>query len=387
MTPLRILYLSHEYPPAPLGGIGAYTQSMARTMAARGHDVHILSCVRGQSDADIDDEGVRVHRRPLRFSRLPRAQRGDSIIACSTTSFSCLVETRRLGLTFDVVESPDHMSEALMFGFRRGPPVAVCLHEGQREVRGRQPRDFLEERMIRRATLIRSPSRLVARAVIQSGWASEDRVRMVPVPLSVSDWPVGNPPPIPRILVPGNLAAFKAPEIALHAAAVLTREIPELEIVFVGRSFGHRSNLPYGEWLERVAQIFGVRCRVLGLVPRSEMARQYGSASVVALPSIGDNMPMVALEALASGRPVVCTTASGASEIVASTGAGSVVAPLDGPALARALRPFLIDDEKAMATGEVGRALVREACDPGLAGAAAETFYSETIERARGASR
>jgi glycogen synthase len=107
-----------------------------------------------------------------------------------------------------------------------------------------------------------------------------------------------------------------------------------------------------------------VACRIVEHLPNPELAEWYGRARVVAIASRFDNFPMVGLEGLASGRPVVCTDATGTAEILAGTSAGAVVPAVDAVALAAALRPYLLDAEAAARAGAEARRLVGEVCAP-----------------------
>jgi glycosyltransferase involved in cell wall biosynthesis len=91
---------------------------------------------------------------------------------------------------------------------------------------------------------------------------------------------------------------------------------------------------------------------------------------------------MVALEALASGRPVVCTRTTGTTEILEGSGAGAIVPPNDPAALAEGLRPFLSDAGIAAAAGEKARELVRTECSPDRVAERREECYADVI-RAR----
>lgn len=62
---LRILFLSTEYPPETgWGGIGTYTYNMAKALAERGHQVHVLSVAPGKPERHYLDGLVHVHRFP-----------------------------------------------------------------------------------------------------------------------------------------------------------------------------------------------------------------------------------------------------------------------------------------------------------------------------------
>jgi glycosyltransferase involved in cell wall biosynthesis len=88
---------------------------------------------------------------------------------------------------------------------------------------------------------------------------------------------------------------------------------------------------------------------------------------------------MVALEAMAAGRPVVCTDQVGAAEHVTAAGAGTVVPVGRIHDLAEALAVFLDHAEAAERAGTRGRDAVRDRCDPDAAAAAREQLYQEAI--------
>jgi glycogen(starch) synthase len=100
-----------------------------------------------------------------------------------------------------------------------------------------------------------------------------------------------------------------------------------------------------------------------------------------------ENFPMVGLEALAAGRPVICTDRVGLAEILTGTGAGTVVPTGDHEALALALRPYLADAGAAAAAGERGRRLVRELCAPDEIAAERERCYYEALARRASGAR
>ena len=76
---MRILFLTLGYPPTELHGSATYTRNMARALAERGHDVHVLQCIPGAKPKDELDGAVKLHtRRPLRIRGFRRALRWAS---------------------------------------------------------------------------------------------------------------------------------------------------------------------------------------------------------------------------------------------------------------------------------------------------------------------
>jgi glycosyltransferase involved in cell wall biosynthesis len=84
--------------------------------------------------------------------------------------------------------------------------------------------------------------------------------------------------------------------------------------------------------------------RVLGYVPDDELPALYQDADLFVLPSrSGEGFGLVALEAMASGLPVLATSSGGVVDIVKDGVNGRLVPPNDVPALAEALNR-LVDD-------------------------------------------
>ena len=75
---------------------------------------------------------------------------------------------------------------------------------------------------------------------------------------------------------------------------------------------------------KRLAHEHGVRERVTFAGYQNDVAPFYGAADAFVLPAIYDSFPDAAMEALASGLPVVTSTKSGAAELVAENDAGFV---------------------------------------------------------------
>jgi glycosyltransferase involved in cell wall biosynthesis len=76
--------------------------------------------------------------------------------------------------------------------------------------------------------------------------------------------------------------------------------------------------------------------RLLGARPPAEVAELMRAADLFVLPSRFENLPVVLLEALVSGLPIVATAVGGVPEIVDAS-AGRLVAPDDPRALAEAI--------------------------------------------------
>ena len=83
------------------------------------------------------------------------------------------------------------------------------------------------------------------------------------------------------------------------------------------------------------------------------------AASIVALPSFGEALPISLLEAMAAGVPVVGSTVPGIEELVQDGRSGLLAATGDAGALAAAITRILGDDQLAASLRTEAQELVR----------------------------
>ena len=89
---------------------------------------------------------------------------------------------------------------------------------------------------------------------------------------------------------------------------------------------------------QRLADHLGLAGRVFFTGGLTDVKPCYGAADVFCLPSLYDPFPNAALEAMASGLPVVVSTKCGAAELIEPGSTGFVCDALDVTALAEAMR-------------------------------------------------
>jgi len=106
--------------------------------------------------------------------------------------------------------------------------------------------------------------------------------------------------------------------------------------------------------------------RLVGAQSQAEVRRRLTGARLFALPCTieaaggSDNFPTVIAEAMASGLPVVSSPIAGIPEMVEDGVTGRLVAPGDASALAKAMKEFLTDPERAREFGILGRQVAQE---------------------------
>jgi len=95
-------------------------------------------------------------------------------------------------------------------------------------------------------------------------------------------------------------------------------------------------------------------------VPSNELGPIYADADVVILPTVSDAFPLVALEAMACGTPVLASRVSGLPEMIEDWQTGFLVKPGDVGQLAMGIRFMTGDHTLRERMGSNGRRRVRE---------------------------
>jgi len=202
-----------------------------------------------------------------------------------------------------------------------------------------------EERAYRAAAHVFAFSRATARSLVQEYGLDPAKVTVVgagingdPLPSSTARrreaWGADGP----TLLFIGNDFARKGGPDLLQAFAKLRAEFPDARLQLVGT----RPDLPPQPGVE-----------VLGRVhDRTRIAELYAAADVFVLPTVFDPLPLVLLEAMAQGVPVVTTASCGIPDVLRDGREGTVVPARDPDALATALVRLLHSPDAALAMAD-----------------------------------
>ena len=113
------------------------------------------------------------------------------------------------------------------------------------------------------------------------------------------------------VLSVGRLVAVKGQGVLIEAIATLARDGADVTLTLVGDG-------PRRPALERLAHRHGVadRVRFTGRVGQDDIGAHYAAADVFCLSSFAEGVPVVLMEAMASGIPVVATRINGIPELI-----------------------------------------------------------------------
>lgn len=156
------------------------------------------------------------------------------------------------------------------------------------------------------------------------------------------------------LLFAGRLQPLKGPQLALAALAAVPCEIrPYLVITGdVSKDFAH-----YLDELKQLASDLGIsdRVRWCGSQSRDNLATLMRDSKIMLVPSYSETFGLVALEANASGVPVIAAAAGGLQEAIADGETGIIMADRDPANWAQAITALLTDDARRAALGAAGR--------------------------------
>jgi glycosyltransferase involved in cell wall biosynthesis len=190
------------------------------------------------------------------------------------------------------------------------------------------------------------------------GAQSPQLVRM-PLPLDLPRDSTAQRTQRPTVAYVGRLHPIKRIDRLIEAVAVVHRTMPDVVLEIVGPGDRHAAEL------RALAARLGIEdaVRFRGYVSVEEKLRVLSAAQVFALLSMGEGLPMAALEAMACGTPVVLSEACHFPEVHER---GGLVVPGDASDAAVALERLLRDERERDAMGAGAREL-------------AATFRRETV--------
>jgi len=147
------------------------------------------------------------------------------------------------------------------------------------------------------------------------------------------------------ILFVGNLVPQKGVEYLIKAKFLMKNPA---KLVITGG----------GPLYDKLKSMANERDDIIFTGPRTDVSNLMKAADVVVIPSISEGLPMVLLEAMAIGKPVVATRVGGIPEVIDEE-VGVLVNAGSPSELAGALDQLLENDEKRKSLGENGLKMVR----------------------------
>jgi glycosyltransferase involved in cell wall biosynthesis len=212
-------------------------------------------------------------------------------------------------------------------------------------------------RAVRR--LLKFHGRLATTVVALSPWiadtlgACRSRILLNPVGIAIPVWQARPPraggAPL-RLLAVGTIDSHKRQDVAVAALARLRDDGLPAELAIVGRV----ADGAYAEQLHRIVAQLGLDDRVHFVGESSAVEAHMRAADVLLVPA-GEVTPLVIMEAMAIGTPVVAARMGSIPDVVIDGESGLLTEPGDADAMARAARRIAEDPQLAEALVQGGR--------------------------------
>ncbi|MDX1529898.1 MAG: glycosyltransferase family 4 protein [Rhodothermales bacterium] len=393
---LRICMVTTFYPPYGFGGDAVFVRRLSRELARRGHDVHVVHCLdayracggREPATPPPPDPGVTVHRldsglgllsplatqqagRPLFKSRRLREvlAMGFDVIHYHNVSLVGGPKVLEFG---EAAVKLYTMHEAwlicpthVLYRFNRAPCEAphcfACTLAHRRPVQWWRYTGLLG-RAVRHVDRFLAPSAFTRDIHRERGFHAPISVlpNFVPLPAERGNGRSagGNepqtgrpsdshgPPEEPYFLFVGRLERVKG----LHTLVPVMRRWGRAPLLVAGAGSAEAA-------LRRLAG-GAPNVRFLGWLPAERLAALYRGAAAVIVPSVTyEVFPLVALEALSHGTPIIVRRLGGLPEIAVQSGGGLVYE--DDAELVAALDAVLDEPARRERMGRLGREAVR----------------------------
>lgn len=372
---MRVLLVSWEYPPVVVGGLGRHVHHLATALVDAGHEVVVLSRRPSGTDpsthpsSDEMSEGVRV----IAAAQDPHEfEFGTDMMAWTMAMGHAMV---RAGLA---IRSADHQADtrwqpdvvhahdwlvahpAITLAEFFDVPLISTIHatEAGRHsgwVSGRISRQVhaLESWLVHESDSLITCSASMRDEITELFGPGLAENRVIPNGIDADLWPyaarTAHSGP-PRLLYLGRLEYEKGVHDAIAALPRIRRTHPGTTLTIAGSGTQH-------EWLIEQARKHKVLKAItfVGQVDHGQLVTLLHHADAAVLPSHYEPFGIVALEAAATGAPLVVADVGGLGEAVIDGSTGVSFPPRDVAALATAVRSVLDDPAAAQAMAVAAR--------------------------------
>jgi glycosyltransferase involved in cell wall biosynthesis len=382
---MKVLVLTSRFPPNVRGGAEIFAGDVSQALRGRGHEVRVLT-----ERFDCETNGTEPWiQRTLRgvvdsWAGHPGSRRGDPrrLVAFYRQIHSGFNARRIRAAVADF--KPDVLfiweisgigPVSILRGLRRVQiPIVYHLHNYWWQYINSPQTNFSKARIAWLKRMLIGPvpplrfttsmavSEVVKREYVRVGCPG-DRIDIIGTaiaahffqPRSRSTETTGRP----VLLYVGRLCAEKGVMVALEAVNILAKR-DRRDVSFCVYGSGDPS---YAAALRDYVHTHGLRELVSfnGLVDQDRLIQAYDGAAIALIPSLWQEpSPLVALEAMARGVPVIASDVGGMRELGDDVACGVLVPPGDAHVLADAIAHLLDSPAERHRMGETGRRVVRE---------------------------
>ena len=386
---MRILFVTHSFPRFRGDAAGAFILRLARALAEGGTEVRVLapSAPRLANIETIDGIAVRRFRyapkkwETLAYTGTMAEQVGDSFrgkaaLAGMLSRGALAVRSAAAEFAPDVIHAHWWFPAGLLaFGSLSSKPLVTTMHGSDVRLARRSAwAPVLFRRVMARSSAVTAVSGYLASEA--KSMAPGLDVAVEPMPVNVELFSpltgaVAGPRSPDRFLFVGRLNEQKGIALLLEALAASGLGA-SLDVV--GDGDGRAA-------LESRARALGVAARVrwLGAQSQEQLVPLYRAATAVVIPSEGEGLGLVAVEAQLCETPVIAFRSGGLPDVVSDGTTGLLTPPGDISALAAAMDAMLTRDDRGASLGKAGRDAALARFSPNVVASHYASIYESVI--------
>ena len=381
-----VVMVTSSYPRFPGDSVGTFMEPIATTVAADGHEVHVVAPWHPLIQRPQEERGVHFHfykyapvsaLNVFGYAAAMRADvtlRGASLMAAPLALAQGWRMARQVARTHGATVMHGHwvvpggITAALA---QPGLPLVISLHGSDVFVAEKMaPARLAARTAFQRAGAVTACSDELARRAIALG-ADAGRMEVVPYGVDINRFrpdaqlratlrsAIGVGADEFLIFAAGRLVKKKGFEYLIDAMRGLPAHLRGVLAIAGGGDLE-------AELRQRAQGPGGQRIKLLGSVTQDDVAGYLAAADIVVVPSVRDEagnvdgLPNVVMEALASGTPLITTTAGGIGAVVSHDQTAFVVPEKDPAAISAGIAALATDPGRRVRLGAAGRSLVNE---------------------------
>lgn len=317
---MKICFVHEEYPlETNFGGIATYQKIMAEYYANHGDIVYVVT--RGNYYREYTENNVHV----IRVASDNNSNDIESVKEYRKKVAKVLIKLQNDN-KIDIIETPDWGANTIYFEKYRRIPLVVRLHTPLKIWLNYNNNNFgiskdillkWENTMLKNADTITSCSQLLKDMVINQ-YAINKKIIVIPNPYNNKDFCVTSQKYNNNLIYVGSLEERKGVILFAKALNKVLDIIDDNCVYIVGKDTNRNSkNISTKEYmLDIIDKKYHDRIKFVGQIDNT-MVNEYLNESYLAVfPSIFDNYPYTILEAMASGRHIICSDNIGSADLV-----------------------------------------------------------------------
>jgi len=394
---MNILYLCDEYPPCQHGGIGTVTQTLARSLAKKGHTVVVAGFYPYYRKAveNENDNGVNVYRffygskLLLQFSK--RNFLGRFInIENQFNKYIIYLKKIIIENKIEIIESPDFLEAFRYSGPSMiqyptfGIPFIVKLHGSYTIVNDYSKDNFGHANIqIKEQNLLNFANGLVAvsdsvKERVEERFRIFNKIYVLYNGVLVAK-DIKYQPNLTKdnVVFAGTLSESKGVFNLIKAWDKVIQVRPSAQLLLYGKG----SSITISAINKLIKYNIKSSIILMGYIEREHLPSIFANAACAIFPSFAETFGMAPIEAMATGCPTIFTKRTSGPEIIENGVDGLLIDPNDEQEIADAILMLLTNRELAFEIGQNGINKVRSNFDIDIIAEKHISFYEGFLQK------